>query len=119
LDVARFADIKATRSRGITKKRKIAQADAAHDPAELSPEHRQILTDSHSEAFVDLPAPYDGPDPLQALAILMNLEDSFQRRLTALKEIGHVGSIDLAENDLDRITRITEALDALLSGYTL
>lgn len=119
--VAKFADLKATRSRGITKKRKLAHMDTADtklpDPTILSPEHRATLTESAADAFIELPAPFDGPEPLQALAILMDIEDGFRRRLDDIKTIGHALSIDLAEDDLSRASRLANDLQALLGGF--
>src|ERR1700741_4012842 len=69
--VERFADMKAARSRGITRKRKLSHIDKVHDtdnedPAVLSPEYREVLAGSPSDAFVDLPGCFHDSDSLNS-----------------------------------------------------
>jgi hypothetical protein len=117
-ELLEFSQIQDARARGkayeCSRRRKLEALVSAQEANELQ-SRLSAVTDP--EQFIELPAPFSLQSADRAMALLREIRAGFLERVEELKRIGHTLSISLAEGELEELTTVYRALDAIFEGY--
>lgn len=110
-EIQNYSSCKDARSRGKTRKTALVRHAATglrrHFPAVID----------QNDQFIDLPLPCTVEQAVQAWQSLSAVRDAFDRRVKELRTIGHLDSIESAEDELRYLTESLRLLEITLEGF--